>query len=99
MFETPHCFSFVATVKVCFGHLNFRFWLLFRISDLEFRIYLLISQKIPPQTYCVQQPRLWVKISFAKRESLISLLFRITEQPIFFNPGNVAGLPGLQLQK
>ena len=66
MFKTPHWFSFIAAVKVRFGHLNLSFWLLFRISDLEFRIYPLISQKIPSHTPCVQQSHLWVKISLAK---------------------------------
>ena len=45
MFKTSNRFSLIAFVKVCFGHLNLRFWLLFRISDLEFRIYPLLSQK------------------------------------------------------
>ena len=66
MFKTPHWFSFIAAVKVRFGHLNLSFWLLFRISDLEFRIYPLISQKIPSHTPCVQQSHLWVKISFER---------------------------------
>ena len=67
MFKTPHWFSFIATVKVCFGHLNVRFWLLFRISDLEFRIYPLISQKNPSHTPCIQQSPLWGNISLTRR--------------------------------
>jgi len=47
MFKTSNCSSLTAFVKDCFGHLNLRFWLLFRISDLEFRIYPLLSQKNP----------------------------------------------------
>jgi hypothetical protein len=52
MFKT---FILIAFVKVCFGHLNLRLWLLFRISDLEFRIYPLLSQKIAFPTPCLQQ--------------------------------------------
>ena len=73
MLKTPQWFSFIAAVKVRFGHLNLRFWLLFRISDLEFRIYPLISQKIPSHTPCVQQSHLWVKISLLKGENFFCL--------------------------
>jgi hypothetical protein len=64
MFKTSNCFSLTAFVKVCFAHLNLRFWLLFRISDLEFRIYPLLGQKNQFPTLCVQQSHLWVKIRF-----------------------------------
>jgi hypothetical protein len=43
MFKTSNCFSLIASVKVCFDHLNLGVWLLFRISDLEFRIYPLLN--------------------------------------------------------
>jgi len=32
MFKTSNCVFLIAFVKVCFGHLNLRFWLLFYIS-------------------------------------------------------------------
>jgi hypothetical protein len=57
MFKTSNWFSLIAFVKVCFDHLTLRFWLLFRISDLEFRIYPLLSQKNPvPHPLCPSGP-------------------------------------------